>query len=634
MIRVERPVALGRPGLRLSIRVRPSVAQLVVPVSLLVLAAVVRVAAASMVTFPPTEDSAYYVDVARNLVSGHGLVSDAMWSYATPPLVLPKPAFELWLPMGSFIAALPMAVLGTAFTSAQWGGVLLGSLAAPLAWAVGREAAAQAGLSGRRAGAVAIGSGLLVAVFGPFLLGAMAPDSTTPFLVFGLLGALLMPRALRVAERQGAEGQCGPGTFTDATVGPSVGTVDLLAGQVDPTAAIRGRRVALRRSMPGLALGVCLGLAYLSRQEAAWLGLGYLAMVAVAMRSAASGRRRGLALGALWPVVLGGLVVVVPWLARNALVFGSPFAGQALQNAFLVRNEQIFAYLDPPTLGGFLAQGLPQIVGHQATGILHNLVTVLLVSAFPVGIAGLAALPGLRHSPALRRPTALQALLVSGFMTFLVTGLFFPVATLWGTFLHGSGPLLVGLCVTAMLGTDALVARIGRARHWSRTNAWLAPAALLAVCVPFAGLQVIVIARQTAVLQAQVSDAAVQVRRLLDLAPGPGQGVDARQSPIGSPVPAAEAVIEGGPIVIADRPIWMADALGVSAIALPDEGPDSILALSRAFNAPILVELDERGRYPEALLGGNQPCIREASSFGPLAGGSAWLFRVDAGCRQ
>ncbi len=38
--------------------------------------------------------------------------SDALWSYGTPPLVFPRPAFEVWLPLPSLLAAIPMALLG------------------------------------------------------------------------------------------------------------------------------------------------------------------------------------------------------------------------------------------------------------------------------------------------------------------------------------------------------------------------------------------------------------------------------------------------------------------------------------------------------------------------------------------
>src|SRR5512138_3424197 len=68
-------------------------------------ALVVRAWAATQVTFPRPEDAAYYVGVARNLVEGHGLTTDAIWSFQTPPLSFPRPAFEVWLPLPSFLMA-------------------------------------------------------------------------------------------------------------------------------------------------------------------------------------------------------------------------------------------------------------------------------------------------------------------------------------------------------------------------------------------------------------------------------------------------------------------------------------------------------------------------------------------------
>ena len=75
------------------------------------IALVARVVFASQIVFPKPEDTAYYVGVARNLVEGRGLVSDALWSFQTPPLIFPRPAFEVWLPLPTYLAALPMAVL-------------------------------------------------------------------------------------------------------------------------------------------------------------------------------------------------------------------------------------------------------------------------------------------------------------------------------------------------------------------------------------------------------------------------------------------------------------------------------------------------------------------------------------------
>src|SRR5438477_6887482 len=88
--------------------------------------------AASLLPFPEPEDVAYYVGVARNLLDGRGLVSDAIWSYATPPLIFPRPAFELWLPLPTFLAAIPMAALGTTLAAARLSWVVLAGITAVL----------------------------------------------------------------------------------------------------------------------------------------------------------------------------------------------------------------------------------------------------------------------------------------------------------------------------------------------------------------------------------------------------------------------------------------------------------------------------------------------------------------------
>jgi len=126
-----------------------------VPAALFMLAIAIRSAAAGLVTFPTNEGSAAYVGVAQNLLEGRGLVSDAIWSYATPPLVLPKPAFELWMPMATFMVALPMGILGATFGAAQLGSVLLGAAIAPLTWLVAREATGRMTLPAGRRTAVA-----------------------------------------------------------------------------------------------------------------------------------------------------------------------------------------------------------------------------------------------------------------------------------------------------------------------------------------------------------------------------------------------------------------------------------------------------------------------------------------------
>jgi hypothetical protein len=312
--------------------------------------------------------------------------------------------------------------------------------------------------------------------------------------------------------------------------------------------------------------------------------------------------------------VIGGLVVVGPWLIRNLQTFGSPLPSQVVDNALLRRSTDIFAWLDPPTVEGFLAQGPAVILGNQLAGVVHNLLSVLIVPAFPLGVVGLIAVVALRGSPALRRPTGLQALMVSGMLTFLVTSLVFPVATLSGTFLHAAGPLLVGLAICAALGGDALMVRVSRWRGWPRPNVIVAPIALLALVVSLAALQVAVAARQASEVGDRVRQVAVALDHL-----------------------GAVATAGGGParptVLMSDHPMWLADATGQPVIALPDETPAAVADLARHFGADWLVVFDEHGRYPDALLTGTPDTCLAArpEQVGPAAD-PAYLFRLNVTC--
>ena len=547
-----RAVSPGQDGLR----------RWAAPAGLFLLALAIRAFAAALLPAPPTEGSAWYADVAAAIATGRGAVADATWSYATPPLVLPKPAFELWMPLASLVALPAIALLGPGWAAVQAAGIVVGAAAAPLAWAVGRDAGRRAGLPERRVTAVALASGLLVACLAPLVLAAAAPESTNVFLVAGLCVALCVPRAL-----------------------------------AEPAPGLRGR-------LPGFALGIALGLCWLARQEAIWLGAVVLALIAGRALRADGGRRvvRGAAL--LAPVVVGGLCVVVPWLVRQALTFGSPFPGQASENLWLVANPQIFAWAERPESAAYLARGPVALLEDRVRAVVAQLTDVLLLPAFPAGIAGLAAVAGMRRSPALRSASPLAVLLLGGGLTFLATALLFPVATLWGTFLHASGPLLAGLAVVAVLGGDALLARISRRRGWARENVVLAPAALLVCAVALLALQLTAERSRVAAASARLTAIAA------DLA---ARDVDA--------------------VLIADQPVRLADATGRFTVVLPDEPGAAVLDLARHYGTRTVVILGERGRYPEAYLAGpERGCLAgPPERIGP-SDAPAWLLRLGEAC--
>ncbi len=495
--------------------------------------------------------------MSQNLAAGRGLVIDSIWSYATAPLILPRPAFELWQPLASFVYAVPMTVLGQSFPVAQIGAALLGALLAPLAWLVARDTATRMNLPERRAWFVAVGAGALAAIAGPFVLAAALPDSYIAFTVVAVAACVVMPRAAL------------------------------------------GNRSAL------IGLGVLLGLAYLTRMEALWLGVTFALFVALGR----SGWRS--VVGRVGGVAIVGALVAIPWWLRNISVFGSALPGQVADNVFLTYNEQIYSYADQPTLDGFLAQGAGQMVANIAIAFWHDFVDVLLVPVTAVTVVGLIAVTvGLarRHSqPAYVRRGALAALLVSGALTFVVSSVAFPVATLWGTFDHASGPLLMGLVVAAVVGADAFVAWLVKRRDWQRQNAWLAPAALIALTVPIALFQLVVASRQAAGDERTMAAVAASVPGALY-----GSGVGAT-----SPV-------------ITDRPIWLADALQRPTLALPAEPASSVLELARRFGAQSVVVIDGRGDYPEAIAA--QPnCF---TAIDPAMTGGATVFAIRPECTR
>jgi len=510
-------------------------------------AVLVRAWAATQITFPRPEDVAYYVHVARNLLEGRGLTADVIWSYATPPLVFPRPAFEIWLPLPTFLMAIPMALFGHTFAAAQVASVIEGSAVAVLGWRLAADVAAERGLSAARARWLALGTGLAAAVYLPLVLSSVQPDSTMPFAVLVLGATLVMRRIL-----------------------DSTPITPLLLD---------------RRAIAALAgLGVLLGLAGLTRNEAIWLALAWAILAWRSTRWAGPlGDRFRAALPLIGIPAVVSVAVYAPWAMRDWAEFGTPLPGQAIANALLLSHQDLFAWASPPTLERYLAVGLPALVGQRVDALFHDLGTVLLLLGVPASVIGLVGLPWTA------RGATLRPLVVFSLATFLVATLAFPVATLAGTFLHAAGAIHVLVVLSALVVLDALVERVRVARAWTRPVAWIGPLLAVAGGALLGG---------TLLLQDGAGARAVAAR----YAALPGALSEA-----GAPLPA-----DGSP-VISDHPIWLATEDGVRAIALPDESPADVLDLAKAFGAGLLVMEPRTGALWPRVLDPEEPgaeCFR------------------------
>ena len=305
-----------------------------------------------------------------------------------------------------------------------------------------------------------------------------------------------MPRALDAVRRRAGLGQA-----------------RLAAGTGRRSSGARGRSSCAGRCP--VSAWVLLGLAYLSRQEAIWLARGFVVMVAVAcVAQPAGGRRVRVAAATSAPVVVGGLLVVVPWLIRRRCASAPRSPARRSRTRCSSATSTSSAYAERPDAAELPGQGLS---GHRGRPGRRPRGTSSWSRAraarLPGRLAGLVACCLARAAPGrCAGPRHSQALLLSGGLTFLVTALVFPVATLWGTFLHASGPLLVGPDRLRGARRGRLLARISSVRHWERPNVLVGPVALLAWPCRWPALQVATLARQTHAIEARVERVADDLR--------------------------------------------------------------------------------------------------------------------------
>ena len=309
------------------------------PLLLYGLAFVVRAVLMFMYPDPGYPDSFYYVDVARALAAGNGLNVDFVWIFGEvggrlpKDPVLPIPSNAHWLPLASFIQAPFIVVLGPTAIASALPMVIIGSLAAPLTWAIARDVGASRTIQ----------------------LGA------------GVLGAIPAIGVVFMAQ---------PENF--AIFQPLVAAVLWLSAR-----GLRGDTRAY------IAAGFLVGVASIARNDAYLLGLA-VGLVFVFDRVRSWRARRPAALPWLAAVGCFGLflLVVGPWWYRQLTLFGSisPTAssGSAL---WLTSYRQWNSITADTSFDAFMAQGWGAIVSSRVFGF------IAAASNFAVVIASVVLMP-------------------------------------------------------------------------------------------------------------------------------------------------------------------------------------------------------------------------------------------------
>ncbi len=300
-----------------------------IPFVLYVLALLVRLLLIGHFPDPAYPDSFYYVDVARSIHAGNGLTIDLIWIFpevgggipADPTLPIPSNAH--WMPLASLVQLPFMAVLGPTAVASALPFALIGAVAAPLTWAVARDAGANP--------VVAIGAGLMIAV----------PVLTTAFMVQPDNFSLYQPLVLG-ALWMGARG--------------------------------------LKGSPRAFALaGLLAGLATLSRNDGV-LVLAALGLAFVWDRW----RDRRIPWRAAAGCVGLFVLVMAPWWARQLAVFGSISPSTASGKVFFIRDIAEWNSISTPaTLDHLLGMGIgPLLVTRIGGFVAAVMIYVTLVAGF------------------------------------------------------------------------------------------------------------------------------------------------------------------------------------------------------------------------------------------------------------
>ena len=307
--------------------------EVLIGISLFAAALMVRLIFAARLVFPPLDDPAFYIQTARNLAAGRGLMIDVIWNYSVPFASVTHPSHEYWMPLATFLIAPFLRLWGNSLWAAQLPGLMCGALLVPITFGLARYLWPD--VRDRRWAVLA--ALLLIAGALP-VYQAASTDSAAPF-------ALCVSLAL-----------------------------------------IAGGLAIERRSVRwSLLAGVMSGLSYLARSD------GLLVPALIVTMMIGSIALRQLSWINVVSLVGATAAIVGAWWLRNLNTFGVPQPASPWPMVALQNYGQLFNWQVPPTLSGLLAQGASIAVDLRWQALQHN-VGVWLIMSFPYGIYGL---PGL-----------------------------------------------------------------------------------------------------------------------------------------------------------------------------------------------------------------------------------------------
>jgi hypothetical protein len=382
-----------------------------------------RLIVAALTLRPGYMDTAYYAAGAMRIAQGGGLTEPFLWNYLDNPPGVPHTGFLYWMPLPSLLAAPFAAVFPGSFFSLQVPFALISSLLPPITYLIARHT-----LGNRRSSWVA---GLLMLFSGFYFPYWTLPETFTPFALFGSISLWLSGRT--------------PGRRSIKT----------------------GQR---------LLTGALVGLAHLTRSDGPLLLATYIVAPGISLLVQRRKNRSytgdqdvlywQFGVGDAGLVILGYLLVMAPWFARNISLVGSPLSPAGTKTLWLQTYDDLFCFNCELSLRSYIEWGWPKILRSKlwAIDIIFRrfLAENCLIFLFPFTLVGLWRL---RHQTSFRLASVFLML------NFMAHSLAFTFPGPRGGFFHASAAVLPFIFTAGADGIDAAVVWAGRRRRWNTRQA-------------------------------------------------------------------------------------------------------------------------------------------------------------------
>ena len=482
---------------------------------LFILGLTVALGIASLQSLPGYLDSDYYFAGGLQLVEGHGFTEPYLWNYLDDPVGLPHPSHTYWLPLSSILAAISMLVSGMhTYAGARLIFILIAACLPPVTAYLALD------ITGRRD--LSLVSGLL-AVFTiynvPFL---PVTDNFGPFILFGGLIFLL-------AKKEEWW---------------SFFLIGLLAGLMN-----------LARSDGLLWLGLA-GLLTLWKGTAVSKNLSAQSTITQHVM-----RITQYVLRTFSFALLGYLLVMAPWYARNVVVFGSPIAPGGSRILWLTNYDDTFAFpADKVNMQAWLDVGWNEALKVRLWALRMNLLNAFAAQGgillFPFILIGVWSL---------RRDIRMKLAAVGWLILLIVMTIIFPLAGARGGFFHAGAAFQMFWWVLAPLGLSRLVDALYRRKVLNAEHAGTV----------FQGLLVVICILLTGII--------IQLR-ILKLGWQPEEELYIKVEQF-----LVEHSAQPDEIAIVRNPPGYYIVSGRSTVVMPPGGPDVVLAVAARYGASYFV---------------------------------------------